>query len=138
VHGAEALNDVVVVGSVTRQRSDTGPRRTGLPAGRLGGATLSRPHEERRERGDLLATQSARDERDAEVPALNQLSSQGSQPNPRIAGVGELTLKPATGPLVGGVSRDPAPPARSVAIRPPPRAMMRKAVFFMMPLTFFP
>ena len=52
-------------------------------------------------RGTFSRTQDQRrDERDAEVPALNQLSSQGdANTTPRIAGVGKLTLKPGDGPL---------------------------------------
>ena len=123
--------------------ADTGaktkPALPGWSAGRRNAP--SRPHEERRERGDSPRERSQRrDERDAEVPALNQLSSQGTptQP-PRIAEVGELTLKPGDG-AVGGLCqpRTQAPPARSVAIRPPPRAKMRYAFFFMMsPHVFF-
>ena len=114
VHGGRGAGTTVTSWVVSRvSGADTGAKTNRpFPAGRLGGNAPSRPHEERRERGETFSrTQDQRrDERDADVPALNQLSSQGNaNTTPRIAGVGKLALKPGDGRAIGCVSRGPKP-----------------------------
>ena len=109
--------------------ADTGAKKTGPSrlVGRVAQPSQPTTRGAARARGQPRKRSQRRGERDAEVPALNQLISQGS------ANVGELTPKPGDVPDSGVCQpRTQAPPARSTPSSPPPRAMMRIAVFFMM------
>src|SRR5204863_8296006 len=90
----------------------------------------SRPHEERRERGDPLANAvSAAASATLKCLRLNQLSSHGTPTQPHVLRRWKVDAEARRRAVSGRCQpRTQAPPARSVAIRPPPRAMMRNAV----------